>query len=64
MIAPEADQQPRSDRSAVEPARRFGRPSEPNTITASQARAAQRREARRDAQAVSNWLRELAARPR
>jgi hypothetical protein len=64
MIAPEADQQPRSGRSTVEPARRFGRSPEPNTITASQARAAQRREARRDAQAVSNWLRELAARPR
>jgi hypothetical protein len=65
MIAPEADQQPRSDRSSVEtPNRRFGRSSEPNTITASQARAAQRREARRDEQAVSNWLRELAARPR
>jgi hypothetical protein len=65
MIAPEADQQPRSDRSTAEtPARRFGRSSEPNTITASQARAAQRREARRDEQAVSNWLRELAARPR
>jgi|tagenome__1003787_1003787.scaffolds.fasta_scaffold15638196_1 hypothetical protein len=64
MIAPEADQQTRSDRSTAEPARRFGRSSEPNTITASQARAAQRREARRDELAVSNWLREIAARPR
>ena len=31
----------------------------PNTITASQARAARQREARRDQQAVSAWLREL-----
>jgi hypothetical protein len=30
-----------------------------NTITASQARAARQREARRDQQAVSMWLREL-----
>ena len=41
-----------------------GRTPEPNTITASQARAARRREARRDEQAVSAWLRELASRPR
>jgi hypothetical protein len=40
------------------------RTSEPNTITASQARAARRREARRDEQAVAAWLRELATRPR
>jgi hypothetical protein len=66
MIASEADQQPRSERSFAEPSprRRFGRSPEPNTITASQARAAQLREARRDEQAVANWLRELAARPR
>ena len=64
MIASEADQQPRSRRPFVEQPRRFARTTEPNTITASQARAAQRREARRDAQAVANWLRELAARPR
>jgi hypothetical protein len=46
--------------------RRFApaRAPEPNTITASQARAARRREARRDEQAVSAWLRELASRPR
>jgi hypothetical protein len=46
--------------------RRFmpARAPEPNTITASQARAARRREARRDEQAVSAWLRELATRPR
>jgi hypothetical protein len=43
---------------------RFSRVSEPNTITASQARAARRREARRDEQAVASWLREIATRPR
>jgi hypothetical protein len=49
------------------PPRRFGRLSGPparNTITASQARAARQREQRRDEQAVSAWLRELAGRPR
>ena len=35
-----------------------------NSVTASQARAARRREARRDEQAVAAWLRELAARKR
>ena len=35
-----------------------------NSIAASQARAARRREARRDEQAVAAWLRELAGRPR
>jgi hypothetical protein len=39
---------------------RFARPA----ITASQARAARQREARRDEQAVAAWLRELAGRPR
>ena len=34
----------------------------PNTIRASQARAARQRDARRDEQAVSAWLRELASR--
>jgi hypothetical protein len=63
-IASEADQQPRSGRPPAAPPRRFGRTTEPNTITASQARAAQRREARRDEQAVAAWLRELASRPR
>jgi hypothetical protein len=63
-IASEADKQPRSGRSPVAPPRRFGRTTQPNTITASQARAAQRREARRDEQAVAAWLRELAGRPR
>jgi len=36
----------------------------PNTISASQARAARRREAMSNEQAVAAWLRELAARPR
>jgi hypothetical protein len=47
--------------------RRFGRSggsAAANTITASQARAARQREARRDEQAVAAWLRELAGRPR
>jgi hypothetical protein len=35
-----------------------------NSVTASQARAARRREARRDEQAVAAWLRELAGRTR
>jgi hypothetical protein len=46
---------------------RFSRPGgsrAANTITASQARAARQREARRDEQAVAAWLRELAGRPR
>jgi hypothetical protein len=46
---------------------RFTRPGSTaaaNTITASQARAARQREARRDEQAVAAWLRELAGRPR
>jgi hypothetical protein len=43
---------------------RPGRSAPQNTITASQARAARQREARRDEQAVSAWLRELAGRPR
>jgi hypothetical protein len=46
---------------------RFPRPgtaAAANTITASQARAARQREARRDEQAVAAWLRELAGRPR
>jgi hypothetical protein len=46
------------------PERTPGRSAPPNTITASQARAARQREARRDEQAVSAWLRELAGRPR
>jgi hypothetical protein len=50
------------------PPGRFARPAsstaQQNTITASQARAARQREARRDEQAVASWLRELAGRPR
>ena len=38
---------------------RAARMSEPNTISASQARAARRREALSNQQAVSAWLREL-----
>jgi hypothetical protein len=37
---------------------------EKNSISASQARAARRRAARRDEQAVAAWLRELAGRTR
>ena len=48
----------------VSSTKRFARPTEPNTITASQARAARRRESRRDEQAVAAWLREIATRPR
>jgi hypothetical protein len=43
---------------------RVGSSASANTITASQARAARQREARRDEQAVAAWLRELAGRPR
>jgi hypothetical protein len=43
---------------------RAGRMPEPNTISASQARAARRREALSNQQAVSAWLRELSARNR
>jgi len=63
-IASEADQQPRQGRPPATPSQRFVRQAEPNTITASQARAARRREARRDEQAVASWLRELSGRPR
>jgi len=38
--------------------------TEPNSISASAARAARRRAARRDEQAVQAWLRELAGRAR
>ena len=43
---------------------RFGRTAEPNTISASQARAARRREALSNEQAVSAWLLELSGRGR
>jgi hypothetical protein len=39
-------------------------PTETNSISASAARAARRRAARRDEQAVQAWLRELAGRTR
>jgi hypothetical protein len=58
--------QPLTGKTATAP-RRFSRPGgsrAANTITASQARAARQREARRDEQAVAAWLRELAGRPR
>jgi hypothetical protein len=59
----------RSPRPFAKPARNplaALRPSAPrtNTVTASQARAARRREARRDEQAVAAWLRELSGRAR
>ena len=41
-----------------------GRSPEPNSISASQARAARRREALSNQQAVSAWLRELSSRAR
>jgi len=63
-IASSSDQQSRAASTPVTPTKRFSRPTEPNTITASQARAARRREARRDEQAVAAWLREISARPR
>jgi hypothetical protein len=44
--------------------RRFTPGSAPQRPSASQARAARRRTARRDEQAVAAWLRELAGRPR
>ncbi len=63
-IASSRSQQLRMGSTPVSPTKRFARPTEPNTITASQARAARRREARRDEQAVAAWLREIATRPR
>jgi hypothetical protein len=68
-LAYDADRQGRRPTTGtlMQPAGRFMRPGRyapPNTITASQARAARQREARRDEQAVSAWLRELAGRPR
>jgi len=56
--------QPRSQTSQVTSERVPGRGPGPNTISASQARAARRREALSNEQAVSAWLRELAGRPR
>ena len=51
--------------SAAAPAfTRPGHASEPNSISAIQARAARRREALSNQQAVASWLRELSARGR
>ncbi len=51
---------PASKRFSASP----GRAPEPNSISASQARAARRREALSNQQAVSAWLRELSGRGR
>jgi hypothetical protein len=65
------DAQQRPGRSAAAPAPpagsafpRAGRATARNSISASQARAARRREALSNQQAVSAWLRELSARGR
>jgi hypothetical protein len=51
--------------TAAPEARRSGRSAQqPNSISASQARAARRREALSNQQAVSAWLRELSGRGR
>jgi hypothetical protein len=64
-LASDAERPGRFSRTPRTPGLRVpARTPEPNTITASQARAARRREARRDEQAVAAWLRELSARPR
>ena len=51
-------------RSESTPIPQRGTPPRTNSVTASQARAARRREARRNEQAVAAWLRELAGRTR
>jgi hypothetical protein len=51
-------------RPPVQPVSPRSQAAQPNTISASQARAARRRAARRDEQAVAAWLRELAGRTR
>ena len=66
-LAYDAERSRRQPLTGKVTAGRFGRPgssASPNTITASQARAARQREARRDEQAVAAWLRELSGRPR
>jgi hypothetical protein len=68
-VTSDAQRQPDPRGAAPEPAvgprfSRAGRAPEPNTISASQARAARRREALSNQQAVSAWLRELSARDR
>jgi hypothetical protein len=54
---------PRRTTAQTIPARAASQPHT-NSVSASQARAARRREARRDEQAVAAWLRELAGRTR
>ena len=67
-LASDAQRQPEPRAAQQTPAgSRFSRPGhapERNTISASQARAARRREALSNQQAVSAWLRELSARGR
>ena len=62
-LASDAQRQPARESAPPPPGRpafsRAGHASEPNTISASQARAARRREAMSNQQAVSAWLREL-----
>jgi hypothetical protein len=63
-VSPRTDRfAPGSGRSAASRALRMPQ-ARTNTVTASQARAAQRREARRDELAVAAWLRELSGRGR
>jgi hypothetical protein len=64
LASSDAQRTGRFQRAGATPPPRGTRTPEPNTITASQARAARRREARRDEQAVAAWLRELSTRPR
>ncbi len=68
-LAYDAQQRPgkpgSTDAPAASPAfTRPGRAPEANSISASQARAARRREALSNQQAVASWLRELSARTR
>ena len=54
------DREPSSTPAAPGERARFGARTPANAVRASQARAALRREARRDEQAVATWLRQLA----
>jgi hypothetical protein len=67
-LALDAERQGRRPPLSRAPDSAFGRRFAPNaaatTTPASQARADRRRNQRRDEQAVSAWLRELAGRPR
>ena len=60
----EAPRTARPVRSAMPSIASRGSAAGTNSVSASQARAARRREARRDEQAVAAWLRELAGRTR